>query len=257
MPPSPSATDKSHSRPLRVFVAGHSFHIFVSTGLEDLVRRAGIKKYSTVGLSAIGGSTVLRHWDFRPAPAPAAPASTPSPEPDSNPLKDALAAGQVDVLTLSPIWLPDEGIENFARFALAHNPDIRITVQEFWMPNDEYVPIYPLDVKKLVDHDAVNLLALRDAQERYQNDLHDYISDINRRLGKQVLFTVAVGPAVLALREKIAAGLAVDFGKQSDLFSDSWGHPNSAIKQVVAYCHFAVIFRDPLSRVMPAPAIQS
>ena len=51
----------------------------------------------------------------------------------------------VDVLTLSPIWLPDEGIEKFAKLGLEHNPDIRVTVQEFWLPNDTYHPVYPLE----------------------------------------------------------------------------------------------------------------
>jgi len=38
---------------------------------------------------------------------------------------------QVDVLTLSPIFLPDPGIENFTKLALEHNPDIRVIVQPF------------------------------------------------------------------------------------------------------------------------------
>jgi hypothetical protein len=52
--------------------------------------------------------------------------------------KAALTAGKVDVLTLSPIWLPDEGIGNFAKLAFEHNPNVRVTVQEYWLPADRY-----------------------------------------------------------------------------------------------------------------------
>ena len=69
--------------------------------------------------------------------------------------------GEADVLTLSPIWLPDAGIENFARPAIAHNPNIRITVQEFWLPNDTFNPIYPLETRKKVDHNAATIPARR------------------------------------------------------------------------------------------------
>ena len=62
--------------------------------------------------------------------------------------KAALSAGKVDVLTLSPIWMPDEGIEKFAKLGFEHNPNIRITVQEFWLPNDTYEPIYPEDFER-------------------------------------------------------------------------------------------------------------
>ena len=107
---------------------------------------AGIKGHQVVGVSSIGGSRVIQHWNVAE---------------EKNQAKAALRAGNVDVLTLSPIWLPDEGIEKFARLALEHNPHIRITVQEFWLPNDTYEPIYPLDPRKKVDHDATNLAELR------------------------------------------------------------------------------------------------
>ena len=73
------------------------------------------------------------------------------------------------MLTLSPIWMPDEGIEKFARLGLEHNPKIRITVQEFWMPNDTYEPKYPLDIGKKVDHNATDLAELRKKQALYES----------------------------------------------------------------------------------------
>jgi hypothetical protein len=56
-----------------------------------------------VGVSSIGDSRIIQHWDI---PL------------EMNKAKEALSTGMVDVLTLSPIFLPDAGIENFTTLAL-------------------------------------------------------------------------------------------------------------------------------------------
>ena len=117
----------------RVFTCAHSFHGFVYGMLAEAAKNSGIEDHACVGLSGIGGSRVIQH-------------SNASDE--KHQAKVALSEGKVDVLTLSPIWVPDEGIEKFAKLGLEHNPNIRITVQEFWLPNDTYEPKYPLDVRK-------------------------------------------------------------------------------------------------------------
>lgn len=117
----------------RVFTCGHSFHVWVCPMLSEMAKAAGIKQHQSVGLSSIGGSRVIQHWDVAE---------------EKNKAKAALRAGNVDVLTLSPIWLPDAGIEKFARLGLEHNPGIRVTVQEFWLPNDTYRPVYPLEAQE-------------------------------------------------------------------------------------------------------------
>src|SRR4051812_3923532 len=48
---------------LRVYSAGHSFHVFVPGQLIDMAKGAGIKEHVFVGLSPIGGSRVIQHWD--------------------------------------------------------------------------------------------------------------------------------------------------------------------------------------------------
>ena len=99
-----SEDEKSRQQPTpkgqRVFTCGHSFHVFVYPILAEMAKSAGIQDHESVGLSAIGGSRVIQHWDV--------------PE-EKNQAKAALRAGKVDVLTLSPIWMPDEGIEKLAR----------------------------------------------------------------------------------------------------------------------------------------------
>jgi hypothetical protein len=222
---------------LRVFTAGHSFHVWVADILSDMAKNAGIKGHKMAGLSSIGGSRVIQHWEV--------------PD-DQNKTKKALTAGEVDVLTLSPIWLPDEGIEKFVKLAVEHNPKVRITIQEFWLPNDEYEPVYPLQTKKKVDHDATTMEQLRKHYDKYRKDMDDMVRKQNEQLGKQACFVVPSGEAAILLREKILAGQAPGIKKQSELFKDSWGHPGEALKVLAAYCHFAVIYRrSPVGLPMP------
>lgn len=222
---------------LRVFTCGHSFHVWSGRIIADMAAGAGIKDHVMAGVSSIGGSRVVQHWDM--------------PD-DKFGLKKALTAGTVDVLTLAPIWLPDAGIENFAKLAFEHNQDIRITVQEYWLPNDEYNPVYPLDTRKKVDHNATDLAALKEANQRYEADIEAQVRGINDRLGKQVLFVVPVGAASIALREQIVAGKLRPLKVQWRLFTDSWGHPTPPLKTLAAYCHYAVIYRrSPIGLPMP------
>src|SRR4051812_9181473 len=47
----------------RVFTCGHSFHVWVPGILEDLAKKAEIPGHTRVGLSSIGGSRVIQHWN--------------------------------------------------------------------------------------------------------------------------------------------------------------------------------------------------
>lgn len=228
---------------LRVFTCGHSFHVWVHAMLAEAAKNAGIQGHESAGVSSIGGSRVIQHWDVAD---------------DKNKAKVALSAGKVDVLTLSPIWMPDEGIDKFARLGFEHNPNIRVTVQEFWLPNDTYEPRYPLETRKQVDHDATNLAELKANQDRYDHDVDEYVRGINKALGKDVLVTVPVGQAAVALREKIVAGKAPGLTKQWDLFRDMWGHPQAPLRVLAAYCHYAVIYkRSPVGLPVPADFVRS
>ena len=119
-----AAEEKAAPKGQRVFTCGHSFHVFVYPLLSEMAKAAGIPDHEPVGL--VGDRRLARHSALGSARGER---TTPRP---------ALQRGKVDVLTLSPIWLPDDGIDNFARLGLEHNPAIRISVQEFWMPNDTY-----------------------------------------------------------------------------------------------------------------------
>lgn len=221
----------------RVATCGHSFHVFTYRQVSEMAQAVGLK-HELAGLSSIGGSTVQKHWAV--------------PE-EKSAVKQALKAGQADVLTLSPIWLPDDAIEQFVKLGIEHNPALRITVQEYWMPNDEYEPIYPLQTRKKVDHNATDLAKLRDATMRYAKDIEDYVRGINQRLGKDAVLIVPVGMAAVTLREKIIKGEAPGLKAQSDLFRDNWGHANPPLQILSSYCHFSVIYRrNPVGLPVPA-----
>ena len=257
--PAQSQGSSSKNEPItkgqRVFTCGHSFHMFVYPLVEEMAKSAGIADHQSVGKSGIGGSRVVQHWDV--------------PD-DQNEVKAALKAAKVDVLTLAPIWivpqpglplgvprkkgekdpntnevyrLPDDGIEKFAKLGVEHNPNIRITVQEYWLPNEEYVPVYPAQTRKKVDHDAANPEALAKVWDGYFHDVEEYVRNLNKQLGKEVLFIVPVGQATLKLREKIVKGEVPGLKQQSELYRDNLGHPTVPLTVLSGYCHFAVIYR--------------
>jgi hypothetical protein len=222
----------------RVYSCGHSFHFFVPPILADMAEKAGIKGHVQVGLSAIGGSRVYQHWNV--------------PE-EKNKAKEALREGKVDVLTLAPIHLPDDGIEKFARLALKHNPKVRITVQELWLPFDIYDTTFTKRPAK-VDHNAPTAADLRKLHEPYFKSMDEHVRDLNKKLDKEAVFVVPVGQAVIALREKIMEGKVPGLKKQSDLFTDPIGHATAPLQVLVAYCHYASIYgRSPVG--LPVPAL--
>ena len=224
----------------RVFSCGHSFHVFVPSILGDIAKKAGIKDHVQVGLSGIGGSRIIQHWDV--------------PE-EKNKAKAALRDGKVDVLTLSPIFLPDPGIANFAELALKHNPNIRITVQEFWMPFDRGITEFPpKDRPKVVERNSKTVAELREIHAAYFKMMDHHVLELNKKHGKEALFVVPVGQAVIGLREKIIAGKSPGLKSQDELFTDPIGHVRAPVQALNAYCHYAVIYRkSPVG--LPAPAV--
>lgn len=221
----------------RVFTCGHSFHVWVPAIVADLCRKADIHQHVQIGVSSIGGSRVIQHWNIAD---------------DKNKAKQALNTGKVDVLTLAPIFLPDAGIDNFTTLALEHNKNIRILVQPIWLRWDIYEPTTKRPRK--VDHNAITGEELRKRHAVYFKAMDDHIRELNKKHGKTVLFVVPAPQAVIALREKIIAGQAPGLKTQEDLFTDELGHGTAPLKALVAYCNFAVIYRrSPVG--LPVPEV--
>ena len=222
---------------LRVFTCGHSFHVWVPAIVTDLCKSAEIPNHVQVGLSSIGGSRVIQHWGIAD---------------DKNKAKEELKTGKVDVLTLSPIFLPDPGIENFTTLALEHNKDIRVVVQPIWLRWDIYEPTTKRPTK--VDHNAITGEELRKRHAEHFQKMDEHIRELNQKYGKTVLYIAPAPQAVIALREKIIAGQAPGLKVQEDLFTDELGHGKPPLMALVAYCDYAVIYRrSPVG--LPVPAI--
>ncbi|MBV6501310.1 MAG: hypothetical protein CJBNEKGG_03820 [Prosthecobacter sp.] len=225
---------------LSVFSAGHSFHMFMPKMLADLARAAKVSGHQQAGVSSIGGSYVHQHWDVAD---------------EKNTLKKALRDGRVDVLTLSPIYLPDDGIENLARLGLEHRPDIRVTIQEFWLPYDVLDLNYKKQRPAPVDRNSRTAAEMRAIHEPYFRSMDDHVRALNQKFGRQVLLVVPAGQAALALRTRIIEGRAPGLKQQDDLFTDAIGHATPPLQWLTAYCHFAVIYRRPPAGLPCPPAL--
>lgn len=221
----------------RVFTCGHSFHVWVPGIVSDLCKSAQIPEHQQLGISSIGGSRVIQHWDIAA---------------EKNKAKLALQTGSVDVLTLSPIFLPDAGIENFSKLALKHNKDIRIIVQPIWLRWDIYEPTTKRPAR--VDHNAISGEELRKRHKEHFEKMDEHIRNLNKEFGKTVMYIAPAPQALIALREKIIAAEAPGLKVQEDLFTDALGHGKPPLQALVAYCNYAVIYRrSPVG--LPVPAI--
>ena len=102
---------------LGIFTAGHSLHWYVPGIVAELASSYGVKDHKQVGVQSIGVSRTIQHWNHRGG---------------RNQARQALEKGNVDVLTMSPIQFPDEGIDNFVKLGLGHNPNMKFAVQLSW-----------------------------------------------------------------------------------------------------------------------------
>jgi hypothetical protein len=221
---------------LRVYTAGHSFHVFVSPLLTEIAKEPVVKDHRNAGMHFIGGSRVILHWNVPEA---------------KNKAKELLGKAEVDVLTLSPVLMPDDGIEKFVILGLKHNKDIRITVQANWLPWDVYDPLLPL-FPRPVDFDAATAASLKKIHTPYFESIDKHVRDLNKTADKQAVLVVPIGQAVIALREKVIAGKVPGVKKQRELFADAMGHPKIHVMLLNAYCHYAVIYkRSPVGLPVP------
>lgn len=123
-------------------------------------------------------------------------------------------------------------------------------MMKFWLPFDQYEPRYyiggpeHLPMPGKVDHNARTADYLRELHDRYFREMDELVTNLNKKLGQPVVYVVPVGQAVIALREKIAAGQAPGLKAQANLFSDALGHPNPPLTILMGYCHYAVIYRE-------------
>ena len=226
-PPTTAPTSRPAVKGRRVFVCGHSFHVFIARPLAELAKAAGIDGHVNAGVQFIGGSSVTRHWDV--------------PD-DKNRAKRAAASGKIDVLTLAHAWLnPDPAIEKFVDLAVRNNPNVRVVVQQSWCAWDGSAP--PYRIKSNAERDSKTVEQLRAPLAELTLKLNGQVRAVNEKVGRPVLFVAPAGDAILLLREKVIAGEAPGVKKQSELFRDPLGHGGEAVQRLVTYVNFAVIYR--------------
>src|SRR5580704_105747 len=107
---------------VRVLSTGNSFSGGVLDLLQEMARLAGIQGHVWFERQGIGGSRVIQHWEL--------------PD-DQNKAKKALLTGNLDVMTMNPIFMPDEGIGKFVKLGLKNNPNTRFTIQQSWLIRDQ------------------------------------------------------------------------------------------------------------------------
>ena len=222
---------------LKMLSAGHSFHVWMPPLVAEMAKAAGIKGHEQLAISSIGGSKAIQHWDL---PA------------DKNKAKPILTAGSADLFTRAMTMLPDQGIENFVKLGLEHNPKIRFTLQQNWVPFED-PEVWLMRVKpQVIERDSKTVAQLREKHDPYFKMVDDLVVGLNKQIPEATIAIVPCGEAVIALREKVIKGEAPGVSKQSQLFTDPLGHPAAHIRVLAAYCHFAVIYkRSPVGLAVP------
>jgi hypothetical protein len=213
---------------LKVLTAGHSFHVWMPPLVAEMAKAAGIRGHEQLAISSIGGSKVIQHWDLPP---------------EKNKAKPVLVAGQAELFTMAPTFLPDPGIENFVKLGLEHNSRLRFTLQQNWVPYEDPAIWLSRERPKSVDRDGKTVAQLRAMHDPYFAMIEGHVKELNARIPGARIAVVPSGEAVLALRAKVIAGEAPGIRTQSELFTDVLGHPGPQIRVLSAYCHYAVMYR--------------
>jgi hypothetical protein len=213
---------------IKVLTAGHSFHVWMPPLVAEMAKAAGIQGHEQLAISSIGGSKVIQHWDLPP---------------EKNKAKPVLEAGKADLFTMAPTFLPDPGIENFTKLGLEHNPKLRLTLQQNWVPFEDPEIWLSKSKPKSIDRDVITLAQLRSKHEPYFKLIEGHVKELNERIPAAKIVIVPSGEAVMALRDKVIKGEAPGIRTQNELFTDALGHPGPQIRVLSAYCHFSVIYR--------------
>jgi hypothetical protein len=245
------AVENESPNALRVVGSGNSFSGGSVSTFDEIVRLAGIKSATRVIYSGIGGSRVIQHWDL--------------PD-DKNVAKKALLEGNVDVMTMNPIFMPDEGIAKFVKFGLEHNPKMRFAIQQSWLiydqrgtPETEVLYAKRSYNKKFDPNTRTSVDEIRREHEPVFKALEDHVRELNKQVGHDAVTIIPIGRAAILLREKIIARQAPGLDSQNALFDarngvrDEMCHPSGILTTLGGYCYYASIYqRSPVGLPVPS-----
>ncbi len=240
-----AGTDAPKSEPPdgeNLFYASHSLMWEVPDPLAGMVKSYGIKDHAAA-VQRMGFSRTQQFWD--------------QPEAQSQ-TKQALRTGTIDALVMSPMDMPDKGVEEFVKLGLQDNPRMRFFVQNNWagFNNDGQKARESMQLMmsgKLKKWDETTAEDLKTLNTECEKAFEAQVSEINERVGRKTVFIIPTSQANSELRARIIRKEFPGLDKQSQLFIDQIGHP--ATPQVVlnAYLHFATIYgRSPVGLPMPS-----
>jgi hypothetical protein len=245
-------------------MATHSFNVFIGPvrpnarnpdvkpgpgPLAALAAERGKVGHETLAVQMIGGSTPMQHWNQGDG------------DETKNLAKVALlkAGDQLDVFTMSPnAKIPEEGIDRFGDFVIAHNKNARIMVQASWSSWDGHGRTPSVGGSgggnfTNAERDQVDLATL-DSWISGQGDgvidagyigrLREQLRGIDRRAGHEITFVVPSGRAVYLLRKEVLLGHVPGITRQSELHRDPIGHPTSVTANLVTYVWFAAMYHE-------------
>jgi hypothetical protein len=260
-----ATTSVSATKPItkgqKIVMATHSFNVFVgptrasarvpgsvdSPGpLAALAAERGKGGHETLGVQMIGGSTPMQHWNQGDG------------DDSKNIAKAALTAGgaNVDVFTMSPnAKMPEDGIDHFGDFVIAHNPNARIMVQNSWSAYDGHGSTPSVGGSgggdfKNADRDNTTLaevdgwLKSQNAAGGYLERMRTQLEGIDKRAGHQITYVVPSAAAVYALRKEVIQGHVPGVAKQSDMHRDPIGHPTTPTAHLVTYVWYTAMYRE-------------
>ena len=233
-----ASSNAQQPKGLRVFYASHSLMWYVPEPVGKMAGARSIQGHKLLGLQPLGASKTLQHWNL--------------PD-DKNEAKTALKTGDVDVFVMSPISFPDEGIENFVKLGLQHNPNMRFIIQLSWGGGDIDNQDFPKGAFDNVNKEKTPD-QLKDLNERNIKAGEAQADDLNKKYGggKKIVALVPSAQAMLKLRTKIANKEWPGLTKQGELFVDAV-HPSAPMEALNAYMHFAVLYgQSPVGLPIPA-----
>jgi hypothetical protein len=227
----------------RMFYASHSLMWDVPDPFAEATKAYGMTNHS-VAIQRMGFSRTQQFWD--------------QPEAQSQ-AKKALKAGNLEVFVMSPMDMPDKGVEEFVKLGILNNPNLRCYVQNNWagFNNDGQKAQQSMQLMmsgRLKQWDQSTEEDLKTLNTECEKAFEAQVKQINESIGHQVLFIIPTSQANTTLRTKIIRKEFPGLEKQSQLFLDQIGHPTPPLVALNMYLHFATIYgRSPVG--LPIPSI--
>ncbi len=226
----------------KIFYATHSLMWDVPEPLTEQANAFGIKGHEIVGVQRLGFSRTEQHWN----------------QPDAqNQAKTALNGGMVQSFVMSPMDMPDKGVENFVLLGIQNNPAMRFFVQNNWAGFNRDGQLAQESMRlmmsgQLKTWDQTTVEELKNLNALSEAAFEAQVKDINKKIGRDAVFIIPTSQANAALRAAIIRNEFPGLDKQSDLFLDQIGHPKPPLVALSVYLHFATIYgRSPVGLPMP------